>query len=65
MAVLAAATASTADQLAGVLTNALRQWIGAAEQYDDLTFVVVAVDQPATGTRPEYATALDRPVTTG
>lgn len=39
--VLQASTAGTADQLAGVLTGALRQWIGAAEQYDDLTFVVL------------------------
>jgi serine phosphatase RsbU (regulator of sigma subunit) len=61
--VLQASTAGTADQLAGVLTGALRQWIGAAEQYDDLTFVVVAVTQPMSTPGLECSTAVTDPVT--
>ena len=60
---LQASTAATADQLAGLLTSALRQWIGAAEQYDDLTFVVVAVDQRASGPGLEHSAAITTPVT--
>jgi sigma-B regulation protein RsbU (phosphoserine phosphatase) len=32
-----------AEEIASRLANRMREWIGGAEQHDDLTFVVVAV----------------------
>jgi sigma-B regulation protein RsbU (phosphoserine phosphatase) len=40
--VLRAAFGAPADAVAAMLGNTMRNWIGSAEQFDDLTFVVVA-----------------------
>ena len=44
-ALLIAAAGSPADDVAAMLTAALRQWIGDAEQHDDLTFIVLALSE--------------------
>lgn len=41
--VLRAAVGSPAGEIAERLADTMRQWIGSAEQHDDLTFVVVAM----------------------
>ena len=41
--VLRAAVGTPADEIAERLTDTMRDWIGNAEQHDDLTFVVVAM----------------------
>jgi sigma-B regulation protein RsbU (phosphoserine phosphatase) len=38
------AAAAPAEEVSSRLANTMRAWIGGAEQYDDLTFVVVAVN---------------------
>ena len=35
-----------AETVSATLAERMREWIGAAEQHDDLTFVVVALNQP-------------------
>jgi sigma-B regulation protein RsbU (phosphoserine phosphatase) len=42
--VLRGAVGAPADQISTGLADAMRDWIGDAEQHDDLTFVVVAVN---------------------
>lgn len=42
-ALLIGAVGASAGEIAARLTAAMRAWIGAAEQHDDLTFVVVAL----------------------
>jgi sigma-B regulation protein RsbU (phosphoserine phosphatase) len=37
----------TADEISARLTTAMREWIAGAEQHDDLTFIVLAVNQQA------------------
>ncbi len=48
--VLRAAVGAPADAISKRLADTMRDWIGDAEQHDDLTFVVVAMnsDQGAT-----------------
>ena len=47
-ALLVEAVGQSADDISTRLTAAIRDWIGDAEQHDDLTFVVVALnEQPA------------------
>jgi predicted permease len=41
--VLRAAAGATADEISKRLADTMRDWIGTAEQHDDLTFVVVAM----------------------
>jgi predicted permease len=41
---LCGATGKTAEQISTNLASRIREWIGDAEQHDDLTFVVVAVN---------------------
>ena len=41
--VLCAAVGAPADEISARLAGTMRDWIGNAEQHDDLTFVVVAV----------------------
>ena len=41
--VLCAAVGAAADEISARLAGTMRDWIGNAEQHDDLTFVVVAV----------------------
>lgn len=46
-ALLVNAMGCSADAISDRLTTAMRDWIGGAEQHDDLTFIVLAVsDQP-------------------
>jgi sigma-B regulation protein RsbU (phosphoserine phosphatase) len=45
--VLKTAVGSPADDVAALLQRTMRQWIAGAEQYDDLTVVVVAVNDAA------------------
>ena len=42
--VLRATVCTPADAISKRLADAMREWIGDAEQYDDLTFVVVAMN---------------------
>jgi len=48
--VLRAAVGAPADEISTRLADTMRDWIGDAEQHDDLTFVVVAVN----ATREEH-----------
>jgi sigma-B regulation protein RsbU (phosphoserine phosphatase) len=41
---LRSATGKTAEEISSSLAGRVREWIGDAEQHDDLTFVVVAVN---------------------
>jgi sigma-B regulation protein RsbU (phosphoserine phosphatase) len=41
---LSANAASSASEIASQLSERVREWIGSAEQYDDLTFVLLAVN---------------------
>jgi len=41
---LRTAAGAGAEDISSRLADALREWIGAAEQHDDLTFVVVTVN---------------------
>jgi len=41
---LRGATGKTAEEISSSLASRIREWIGDAEQHDDLTFVVVAVN---------------------
>ena len=48
-ALLIASLGCTADEISNRLTAAMRDWIAGAEQHDDLTFIVLAVnEQPVT-----------------
>jgi hypothetical protein len=38
------AVGTPAETISSTLADRMREWIGGAEQYDDLTFVVVAVN---------------------
>ena len=41
---LRGAIGATAEEISSRLAQGMREWIGVAEQHDDLTFVVVAVN---------------------
>jgi serine phosphatase RsbU (regulator of sigma subunit) len=49
--VLRGAVGAPADEISTRLADTMRDWIGDAEQHDDLTFVVVSVNT----TREEHA----------
>jgi sigma-B regulation protein RsbU (phosphoserine phosphatase) len=45
--ILRSTAGASAEAVSAALSARMREWIGDAEQYDDLTFVVLAVNQSA------------------